>query len=151
MTTPARLSPCSPEPKSGPRWSDDADLAALQRTMRGDWKDPGSTAGFTWDAAIPFPLDLLILILLLLTLPLWVLFALPFRARRRVDLRRQLAEIPPERLTAVLRMLHEEPPSSGRRMAEAILREMAIPTEVSPASPPFDPAKCNNLIVPLEE
>jgi len=39
-------------------------------------------------------------------------------------------------LPAVLRILREEPPGPGRRMAEAILRQMGISTEVSPAPPP---------------
>src|SRR5438477_13295 len=136
MRQPARLSPCSPEPKSGPRWSDDPELAALQRAMRGGWEDPGGRRGSGWDAAVPFPLDLLLLSLALLALPFFLAFALVSRSRRRADLRRELAAFPPERLAAVLGVVRSEPPGPGRSMAESILREMGIPTEVSPATPP---------------
>jgi hypothetical protein len=140
MTTPVRLSPCSPDPKSGPRWSDDPDLAALQRAMRGGWVNSEYRPQSDWELLsdgclgnVPCPLMLaLVLLALPFAVPYWVVSG----RRRRADLRRQLAEMPEERLPEVLRMLQDEPPGPGRRMTESILRQMGIPTEVSPAAPP---------------
>src|SRR3954453_3346171 len=136
MIQPARLSPCSPAPKSGPRGSDDEDLASLQRPVRGGWRDTRSSRGAGWDVFLPDELVLLLLVFKVAAAPLWLPVVLLSRRRQRADLRRQLAKIPPERLSGVLRVVREEPPSSGRSMVVSILRQMGIPTEVSPAPPP---------------
>jgi len=133
MTQPARLSPCSPEPKYGPCWSDYEDLASLQRAMRGGCEATGSRTGCAWDTALPLPF---LLVLILIELPLWPLVVMVSRARWRADLRRELAAMPPERLPAVLQVVRSEPRGAGRSIAESILRQMGIPAEVIPAPSP---------------
>ena len=85
---------------------------------------------------LPDELVLLLLVFKVAAAPLWLPFVLLSRRRQRADRRRQLAEIPPERLSGVLHVVREEPPGSGRSMVVSILRQMGISTEVSPAPPP---------------
>jgi hypothetical protein len=90
--------------------------------------DPGSPVPFELGVALCFGVGFTFLI----ALPV----ALLFRLWCVSAMRRRLAPLPPEARTAVLLSLPPDASEDTRNIAESLLREFGVPSELAPAAAP---------------